>query len=59
LVDAPHRGRGVGATLMAAVEAWGGAELGADTELGNQASQAAPRALGLTEVDRIVCVRRL
>lgn len=61
-VEAEYRGRGVGALLLAAVEDWaraqGCTELASDTELHNTASQAAHRALGFTEVDRIVCFRK-
>lgn len=61
-VEEMHRGRGVGAALMKAVEEWGRAqgcgELGSDTELTNERSAAAHRALGFTEVERIVCFRK-
>ncbi len=57
-----NRRRGVGAALVAAVEAWGQAqgctELASDTELHNSASAAAHRALGFSEVERIVCFRK-
>lgn len=62
-VEEAHRGQGVGAALMKAVEEWGRAqgcsELGSDTELANARSAAAHRALGFTEVERIVCFRKL
>jgi aminoglycoside 6'-N-acetyltransferase I len=62
-VDAAYRGRGVGAALMAAAEAWGHAsnctELGSDTETFNETSIAAHKALGFDEVERIVCFRKL
>ncbi len=56
---APHRRRsGVGAALLAAAERWararGCAELGSDTELANELSQRAHRALGFREVVRLV-----
>ncbi|HUE85588.1 MAG TPA: GNAT family N-acetyltransferase [Vicinamibacterales bacterium] len=61
-VDAPHRRCGVGAALMAAVEAWGRAqgcsELASDTEIENAGSAAAHRALGFDEVVRIACFRK-
>lgn len=61
-VEAEYRGRGVGTMLMTAVEDWaraqGCTELASDTEWHNTASQAAHRALGFTEVDRIVCFKK-
>lgn len=61
-VETEHRGRGVGAMLMAAVENWARAQgctgLASDTELHNTASQAAHLALGFTEMERIVCFRK-
>jgi len=61
-VEEPHRRQGVGAALVAAVEAWGRAqgctELGSDTELDNAVSAAAHEALGFEEVERIVCFRK-
>jgi len=61
-VEEGHRGQGVGAALMQAVEEWGQAqgctELGSDTELANARGAAAHRALGFTEVERIVCLRK-
>lgn len=61
-VDESHRRRGIGAALMAAVEAWaraqGCTELGSDTEIENEPSQAAHRTLGFTEAARIVCFRK-
>ncbi len=61
-VDADLRGRGVGARLVAAAEAWarsrGLEELASDSELANEAGQAAHRALGYREVERIVCFRK-
>ncbi|MBI1187700.1 MAG: GNAT family N-acetyltransferase [Alphaproteobacteria bacterium] len=56
------RRRGVGAALMAAVEAWaraaGHAEIASDTQLWNEASQLAHGRLGFEEVERIVCFRK-
>ena len=56
------RGRGVGAALIRAVEAWGRAQgcrqLASDTELDHAGSATAHRALGFQEVDRVVCFRK-
>ena len=56
------RGRGAGAALLRAVEAWGRAqgcrELGSDTESDNEAGAAAHRALGFQEVERVLCFRK-
>jgi aminoglycoside 6'-N-acetyltransferase I len=61
-VDEAHRRRGVGAALMAAVEAWGRSQgcrdLASDTEIKNTDSAAAHRALGFAEVMRITCFRK-
>lgn len=61
-VDEPSRGKRVGKALMHAVQDWaraqGCSELGSDTELLNEAGAAAHRALGFTEVERIVCFRK-
>ena len=61
-VDESHRGTGVGAALVRAVEAWGRTEgcteLASDTEIGNHASEAAHRALGFEEAGRVVCFRK-
>jgi aminoglycoside 6'-N-acetyltransferase I len=58
-VEPAHRGRGVGAALVAGAEHWakqlGFAELASDTDLENTASIAAHRALGFEETDRVVC----
>jgi aminoglycoside 6'-N-acetyltransferase I len=57
-----HRGRGVGAALMAAAEEWGRArqctELASDTQSFNEASISAHKALGFDEVERLVCFRK-
>lgn len=57
-VDAPLRGQGWGAKLIAAAEAWararGMVELASDTELENTASIAAHAALGFRETFRTV-----
>jgi aminoglycoside 6'-N-acetyltransferase I len=62
-VDPDHRGRGVGAALMRAAEEWGRAsrcsELGSDTQLWNESSIAAHKALGFEEVERLVAFRKL
>jgi aminoglycoside 6'-N-acetyltransferase I len=61
-VDNDHRGRGVGAALMRAAEEWGRAsrctELGSDTQLWNEPSIAAHKALGFEEVERLVAFRK-
>ena len=58
-VEPAHRGRGIGAALVAGAERWakelGFAELASDTDLENTGSIAAHRALGFEETDRIVC----
>jgi aminoglycoside 6'-N-acetyltransferase I len=61
-VEASHRRGGVGEALVAAVERWarsqGCTELASDTGIDNAASAEAHRALGFTEVERIVCFRK-
>ena len=61
-VEEDQRRKGVGAALVAAVEEWGRAqgcaELASDTEIHNAGSAAAHRALGFSEVERIVCFRK-
>lgn len=61
-VDEAHRRHGVGAALVAAVEAWGRAqgcrELGSDTEIDNTHGAVAHRALGFAEVMHIACFRK-
>ncbi len=61
-VDPDARRAGVGAALVAAAEGWARArglrEIASDAELSNAGSHAAHRALGYTEVDRIVCFRK-
>jgi aminoglycoside 6'-N-acetyltransferase I len=61
-VDETHRGKGVGAALVRAVEAWGSAEgcteLASDTEIENHAGAAAHRALGFEEAGRVICFRK-
>jgi len=61
-VDEGWRGRGVGAALLRAVEAWGRAqgcrELASDTEIENMDSTAAHRALGFDVVMEIRCFRK-
>lgn len=59
----PHvRRRGIGAALIKAAEDWGRTqgctELGSDTDLENRVSEAAHRALGFVETDRIICFRK-
>lgn len=57
-VTPDQRGRGVGAALMAACEAWaraqGFTELASDTEVHNVPSQRAHAALGFEEIERTV-----
>ena len=61
-VDEDVRGRGVGAALMAAAEAWararGRTEIASDALLDNLRSHAAHRALGYEEVERLVVFRK-
>jgi aminoglycoside 6'-N-acetyltransferase I len=61
-VEPQHRGRGVGAALMAAAGEWGRArqctELASDTPLTNEASIAAHKAIGFEETERLVCFRK-
>lgn len=56
------RGLGVGAALVAAAEQWarerGCTELASDTELANEASAAAHRALGFEESGVVRCFRK-
>lgn len=59
----PHaRRHGVGRALFAAAEAWaraqGCTEMASDTELDNEVSFVAHRALGYAETDRIICFRK-
>lgn len=61
-VEAPVRRTGVGAALVRAAEAWGRAqgctEFASDSRIDNAGAAAAHRALGFTEVERIVCFRK-
>lgn len=61
-VRAGHRAAGVGRALVEAAEAWartkGCSEMASDREWDNEASGAFHAALGFTEVDRIVCLRK-
>jgi aminoglycoside 6'-N-acetyltransferase I len=61
-VEPDHRRRGVGAALIRAAEEWGRAnkctELGSDTQLWNEASIDAHKALGFEEVERLVAFRK-
>ena len=56
------RNRGVGRALIAAAEEWGRSqgcvEFASDAELTNDASAAAHKALGFTEVGRVRCFRK-
>jgi aminoglycoside 6'-N-acetyltransferase I len=62
-VAADHRGRGVGRTLIAAVEAWtrerGCSELASDALLDNTGSHAAHAACGFEETERVVYFRKV
>ncbi len=62
-VEPQHRRRGVGAALMRAAEEWGRVnrctELGSDTQLWNESSIDAHKALGFEEVERLVAFRKL
>jgi aminoglycoside 6'-N-acetyltransferase I len=61
-VDPDIRRQGVGAALVRAAEAWARArgltEFASDALIDNDTSHRAHRALGFTEVERIVCFRR-
>ena len=61
-VAAEARGRGVGRALTDAAEEWGRLqgcrELASDAEADNDASAAAHRALGFTEVGLVRCFRK-
>ncbi len=61
-VDVDSRRSGIGAMLVDAAEAWarslGLTEMASDAELTNRDGQAAHRALGYEEMERIVCFRR-
>lgn len=61
-VDAEYRNRGIGGALVRAAEAWaigrGFREIASDAVLDNAQSQAAHRALGFEEVERIVVYRK-
>ncbi|WP_159714949.1 GNAT family N-acetyltransferase [Geminicoccus flavidas] len=61
-VDADLRGLGVGLALVRAGEDWakarGLSEIASDALITNEGSIAAHRALGFTEVERIVCFWR-
>lgn len=61
-VEPHHRRHGVGTALMRAAEEWGRAnkctELGSDTQLWNESSIEAHKALGFEEVERLVAFRK-
>lgn len=61
-VEPSARRKGVGAALVQAAEDWargqGCTEFASDTEMDNEGSAAAHKALGFEEVDRIVCFRK-
>lgn len=61
-VDEDSRRRGVGTALIRAAEAWararGASEFASDALLDNEVSHRAHRALGFSEVERIVCYRK-
>ena len=62
-VDADLRGRGLGAALVEAGEQWaralGFTEIASDTDLENEASISAHKALGYSEASRVVCFRKV
>ncbi|MGH7552638.1 MAG: aminoglycoside 6'-N-acetyltransferase [Longimicrobiales bacterium] len=57
-----YRRQRVGASLIAAAEEWGRTsrctELASDTQVFNESSIAAHKALGFAEVERLVCFRK-
>lgn len=61
-VASGHRGRGIGAALVAAAERWARArgcrEMASDVELANEGGQRAHRALGYEETFRVVLFRK-
>ena len=61
-VEESARRSGVGRALIIASEAWGRKqgcrEFGSDSEIENDVSIAAHRALGFEETDRVVCFRK-
>jgi aminoglycoside 6'-N-acetyltransferase I len=61
-VEAGYRRRGVGAALIRAAEEWGRSnkctELGSDTQLWNESSIDAHKAIGFEEVERLVAFRK-
>jgi aminoglycoside 6'-N-acetyltransferase I len=62
-VDPQFRRRGIGAQLVGHAEAFvaarGFRELGSDTQIDNAASQAAHRAWGFSETERVVYFRKI
>ena len=58
-VDPEHRQQGIGTLLVAAAEEWarnlGLTEMASDADINNDVSQAAHRALGYEEADKLVC----
>ena len=61
-IDEDMRRRQLGSRLIQAAEDWarsnGFSEMASDTQLDNEVSQQAHRALGYEEVERIVCFRK-
>ncbi len=61
-VDTEFRGQGYGAALVNAAESWAASlgliEMASDADLNNTASQRAHRAIGYTEMQRLVCFRK-
>jgi aminoglycoside 6'-N-acetyltransferase I len=61
-VEEFSRGKGAGAALVRAGEAWARAhgltEMASDAEIDNTRSAAAHEALGFTEVERVICFRK-
>jgi len=61
-VNAASRNKGIGTALVKAAEEWGRTqgcvEIASDTEIENESSAAAHKALGFSETVRIICFRK-